>query len=201
MSPATPAPASPPAAAAPPLTLLVGRRDLLVVAGLPGAGKSTLLGRLRAGARDSVHVLDSDQVRDALRSAFPDALPYAWYRPLVHLLHRLRIGAYALFGSGPLVVHEPATRVTTRAGLVVLGVLSRRPRRLLWLDANPWEALAGQRVRGRVIPGRSFERHVRRAVRLRRALRDGRTPLGWSAVTVLTRGQAADGLRLAVTSP
>ncbi|MCP2262416.1 AAA domain-containing protein [Streptoalloteichus tenebrarius] len=189
-----------PAAQGPPLTLLVGRRDLLVVAGLPGAGKSTLLNRLRPGGRHDVHVLDSDQVRGALRAAFPDALPYAWYRPLVHLLHRLRIAAYALVGSGPLVVHEPATRASTRLGLALLGALTRRPRRLLWLDVDPWEAMAGQRERGRVIPARSFDRHVRRAVRLRRALRDGRPPLGWSVATVLTRGQAAGGLHLAVTS-
>ncbi|HEY8371513.1 MAG TPA: AAA family ATPase [Pseudonocardiaceae bacterium] len=178
------------------LTLLVGPRELLVVAGLPGAGKSTVLRRLRC--RDELVVLDSDQVRDALRSLLPAGVPYRWYRPLVHLVHRLRIVAAAVTAPGPLVVHEPTTRVSTRAMFVVLGVLTRRPRGMLWLDVSPTEALAGQQARGRMLSARSFGRHVRRAALLLGRLRDGRAPTGWQDVVVLTRPQVTGGLHIVV---
>ncbi|GGM39881.1 hypothetical protein GCM10012275_08490 [Longimycelium tulufanense] len=179
------------------LTVLLGRRDLLVVAGLPGAGKSTLLRLLHSGAE--ITVLDSEHVCAVLRGWLPPRLPYRWYRPLVHVLHRLRITAHAIAGPGPLVVHEPATRVTTRLAFVLLGALTRRPRRLLWIDATPDEALAGQRTRGRLIRPRSFRRHVRRAGRVRALLRAGRTPFGWTSATMLHRSHTTGGLSLAVT--
>lgn len=167
------------------IALQLGRRDLLVVAGIPGAGKTTLLSRAATGA---MPVLDSDQVRSRLRSRLPAALPYRLYRPLVHLLHRARVVGFALKGGGPLIVHEPSTRATTRGLLAMLGLLTRRPVRLLWLDVTPEEARAGQVARGRVIRQHSFARHVRRAEKLRRTLRAGWVPAGWRGAHIVTRG-------------
>jgi len=170
-------------------------RSLVVLAGLPGAGKSTLLALLESGDAPVV-VLDSDQVRARMRAAFPARLPYRCYRPLVHLVHRLRVLFLALSGIGLLVVHEPSTRPTTRAWLVLIGVLTGRHRQFLWLDATPDEAMAGQVERGRLVRGTSFARHVRRAAWLRDRFADGWVPRGWHALTVLTR---RDRVRLSVT--
>ncbi|MEU4739880.1 AAA family ATPase [Actinosynnema sp. NPDC023658] len=168
--------------------------SLIVLAGLPGAGKSTLLATVDTGGEPAV-VLDSDQVRAALRGVFPRAVPYRLYRPLVHLVHRTRILWFALTAGGLLLVHEPSTRPTTRAGLVAVGLLTNRPRHFLWLDASPEEAMSGQVTRGRVIRSRSFARHVRRAARLRTRFAAGVPPRGWQGLTLLTR---RDHLRLSV---
>lgn len=162
----------------------LGRRDLLVVAGIPGAGKTTLLSRAATGA---LPVLDSDQVRARLRERLPPAVPYRFYRPVVHLWHRARVVRSALTDGGPLIVHEPSTRATTRGLLALLGMVSRRPVRLLWLDVTPEDARAGQVARGRVIRRHSFARHVKRAEKVRRALRDGWVPSGWSGARMVTR--------------
>lgn len=173
----------------------VAPRSLVVLAGLPGAGKTTLLAGVDTGGASAV-VLDSDQVRSRLRALLPSTLPYRIYRPVVHLVHRLRIVWFALTSSGLLLVHEPSTRGTTRIGLVAVGLLTGRARHFLWLDVSPEEALSGQVHRGRLIRSRSFSRHVRRAQRLRVLFAAGRPPRGWQALTVLTR---ADRLRLSVT--
>ncbi|MER6993259.1 AAA family ATPase [Saccharopolyspora hirsuta] len=180
----------------PPPTVRVGRRSLVVLAGLPGAGKSTALGKLRADA--SISALDSEQVRARLREVLPDRLPYRYYRPVVHLAHRTRIVWFCLTAPGPVVAHEPATRATTRALLVVFGWLSGRQRVLVWLHADPRDALAGQQQRGRLIRRTSFQRHVQRADRMHRRLRGGAVPRGWQRVHLLTRDDVAPGLRLDV---
>lgn len=162
----------------------LGRRDLLVVAGLPGAGKSTMLGH----AAGALTVLDPDQVRARLSVLLP-ATPYRWYRPIVHVWQRIRV-ARAACGRGPLIVHEPSTRATTRAWLVALGAVTRRPVRMLWLDVTAEQAIRGQRSRGRVLHRRTFARHVRRAARVREILVEQRTPAGWHSVEVLSRSTA-----------
>ncbi|MFD5090526.1 AAA family ATPase [Amycolatopsis thailandensis] len=166
------------------IALQLGRRDLLVVAGIPGAGKTTLLSRAATGA---LPVLDSDQVRARLRGRLPAALPYRCYRPVVHMWHRARVVRFALTDGGPLIVHEPSTRATTRGLLALLGLVSRRPVRLLWLDVSPEEARAGQIARGRVIRRHSFARHVKRAEKVRRDLRAGWVPAGWRGARMVTR--------------
>ncbi|MDR7300728.1 hypothetical protein JOF55_000909 [Haloactinomyces albus] len=102
--------------------------------------------------------------------------------------------------SGPVIAHEPSTRPTTRAMLVVLGWITRRPRVLVWIHVGAFEALSGQRERGRMVGERSFVRHVGRAERLRRMLRAGRRPRGWYVVHVFTRAELVDGLRLTTPS-
>ncbi|SDW59503.1 Predicted kinase [Amycolatopsis xylanica] len=166
-----------------PLTLELGPRDLLVVAGLPGAGKTTMLREVR-----DPPVLDSDQVRARLRALLPARVPYRLYRPLVHGWHRLRVVGHAAGAGGPVIVHEPSTRASTRALLAVVAVLTGRRIHLLWLDVTAEEALAGQRARGRVIRPRSFARHVRRASRFRRFLLAQGVPRGWSSARVTARG-------------
>jgi hypothetical protein len=168
-----------------PTVIELGPRDLLVVAGLPGAGKTTMLRHAAPG----LPVLDSDQVRARLAAALP-AVPYRWYRPLVHAGHRLRIVGRAIGRDGPLVVHEPSTRASTRALLALVGALTGRSMRLLFLDATAEQALEGQRSRGRMVRPRSFERHVRRTGKWREELLADQVPPGWRSVQVIDRAGA-----------
>ncbi|MFC0110028.1 ATP-binding protein [Kibdelosporangium aridum] len=157
----------------------VQRRSLVVVAGLPGAGKSTLLKDVGPG----VTVVDSDQIRNWLAAMLPSGTPYSRYRPLVHIVHRIRIALAAIFAPGPVAVHDPATGVGTRLTLVIIGVLTLRVLHYIWVDTTPEEALAGQRARGRVLRKNSFARHVSRA----RHLDLTRPPRGWRTITVVGR--------------
>jgi predicted kinase len=177
----------------------VGPRDLVLLAGLPGAGKSTLLAGLRDTA--ALTVRDSDQVRELFRAVLPSWLPYRAYRPLVHLMHQLRVLLAAVRARGPVLVHDPATRACTRNALALLAWLSGRPAVFVWLDVSARRALDGQHARGRMIPPRSFARHVARADLLRRALLDGVVPRGWRCVVVLDRVTTRRGLRVEVRQP
>lgn len=174
----------------------VGPRELVLFAGLPGAGKSTLLTGLRNSP--AVTVRDSDQMRECLRARLPDWLPYRVYRPLVHVGHQLRVVLAVLRAPGPVLVHDPATRAWTRGALAWLAWLSGRSAVFVWLDVSPLLALEGQRARGRLIPPRSFARHVARARVLRRALLAGAVPLGWRAVVLLDRPTMGAGLTVAI---
>lgn len=167
----------------------------MVIAGLPGSGKSTLLRRVAAD--EPIAVLDSDQLRDRLAALVADGTPYSRYRPLVHVLHRLRVTVSAFSRAGPVVVHDPATGAATRTWLMLLGRVSGRSRHFVWVECSPSDALAGQRTRGRVLRGGSFRRHVRRLPRLRAALRTG--PRGWTRTRIIDRGEATRGLRLVVS--
>jgi predicted kinase len=167
-------------------------RSLLLVAGMPGAGKSTLLARLPA--QPDVVVLDSDAERAALRPVF-GAVPYQFYRPLVHASHRLAVLVAAFSAVHTVVVHLPATGARTRAAVALLARLSGRAAHLLWLHVDPADARAGQRARGRVVGDASFNGHAGRALATTEALRDGPPP-GYAQVTVLDRRTAAHGVRL-----
>jgi predicted kinase len=181
------------AATVPPTVLTVRPRSLVLVAGIPGAGKSTLLARLRApGAR----VLDSDPLRERLRLLLPAGLPYARYRPLVHLWHRLRLVAALLGTVGPVVLHLPATGALTRASVALLALLACRERYLVWVDARPEQARRGQHERDRVLTEGCFARHARAGTGFSRRLRQGHRPWGWRRVAVLDRARAPGGLVL-----
>ena len=168
-------------------------RTLLLVAGMPGAGKSTLLAGLPA--RDGLLVLDSEQQRDAVRRALP-GVPYAWYRPLVHLLHRFAVLVAAFSETPTVVVHLPATDERIRLAVARLAALSGRSAHLLWLHADPDEALRGQIGRGRVVPPPSFAAHAEHAAATTAALLGDREHPGWASVTVLDRVAARAGLHL-----
>lgn len=174
----------------------VGPRDLVLLAGLPGAGKSTLLAGLRN--TQAITVRDSDQMRELLGARLPAWLPYRAYRPLVHVGHQLRVVLAVLCARGPVLVHDPATRACTRVMLASLARLCGRPAIFVWLDVSPLLALEGQRTRGRLIPPRSFARHVARADVLRRALSAGAVPPGWRAVVLLDRAAMPTGLQLSL---
>jgi hypothetical protein len=169
-------------------------RTLLLVAGMPGAGKSTLLAGLAAAPGTAV--LDSDTYRVALRAALP-GVPYAWYRPLVHLWHRLAVLLAAFSALSTLVVHLPATDQGTRAAVARLAALSGRSAHLVWLHVDPAQGLRGQLQRGRVVPESSFAAHAERAAATTEALRARPQP-GWASVTVLDRAAARGGLQLDV---
>ncbi|MGQ0482309.1 MAG: AAA family ATPase [Pseudonocardia sp.] len=161
-----------------------GDRAFVLVAGIPGAGKSTLLRELSVGAQ--LAVLDSEPLRARLRSRLPAGLAYRHYRPLVHLWHRARIVAAALGGRDMVVAHLPATWAYTRWWLGMLAVVAGRHRYLVWVEADPESARAGQCARGRVVNAAGFARHVRRGRAFAGRLRAGRPPAGW-LVTVRHR--------------
>lgn len=170
-------------------------RTLLLVAGMPGAGKTTLLAALPA--RPDVVVLDSDAFRSALAATLPvpRAVPYAWVRPLVHLLHRFAVLRAACSGVPAVVVHLPATARGTRATVARLAALTRREAHLLWLDVDPAAARRGQNERGRVVPESLFDTHAARAAVSTAELRSGHAA-GFASVTLLDRRAARAGLSL-----
>jgi predicted kinase len=178
--------------ATPPVRLALPGRTLLLVAGMPGAGKSTLLASLPAAAR--VTVLDSDAQRAALRP-IARGVPYAWQRPVVHLLHRTAVVGAAVSATPTVVVHLPATQPGTRAAVARLAAATGREAHLLWLQADAEEARRAQYERGRVVPEASFSAHARRAANTAAELLAGPPP-GWRSVTVLDRAAARGGLRL-----
>ncbi len=192
--PACPARARPTRTGPTPTRLRLPGRTLLLVAGMPGSGKSTLLAGLPA--RPGLVVLDSDAHRAALGRRFP-GLPYRRYRPLVHLLHRLALVRAARSDVATVAVHLPATGAPTRAAVALLARLTGRAAHLLWLHADPDEALSGQHDRGRLVPSGSFAAHARRAVAThRRLLRGHGRVRGFSSVTLLDRPTARAGLVL-----
>lgn len=164
---------------------MLAENDFVVVAGIPGAGKTTML--RRADNRARAAIVDSDQVRNGAQGLVPDWLPYRWYRPIVHLVHRLRIVLVALRFHGPVVVHEPATRASTRLLLIVIGMLARRTRRLIWISAEPDDARRGQIERGRLVAARSFARHVCRAQSVEHTLKADRGLRGWRSTRLVSR--------------
>ena len=178
--------------ATPPVRLALPGRTLLLVAGMPGAGKSTLLASLPAS--DGISVLDSEVQRAALRP-IAAGVPYAWQRPVVHLMHRTAVVGAALSATPTVVVHLPATQPSTRAAMARLATVTGREAHLLWLHADAAEARRGQYARGRVVQEASFCAHARRAERTAaELLRD--PPPGWRSITVLDRVAARGGLRL-----
>jgi predicted kinase len=178
--------------ATPPVRLAVPGRTLLLVAGMPGAGKSTLLASLPAA--DGLTVLDSEAQRAALRPV-AHGVPYAWQRPVVHLLHRTAVVAAAVSATPTVVVHLPATQPGTRAAVARLAAVTARAAHLLWLQVDAEEARRGQHERGRVVPESSFCAHARRAAATAARL-ISEPPPGWQTVTVIDRAAARGGLRL-----
>ncbi|GIG61285.1 ATP-binding protein [Longispora fulva] len=146
-----------------PTTLRYPAGAVLVVAGIPGAGKTTLLRRLfDLTGRETGPVplpgggwlLDSEQARNRWRRRLGGRVPYAAYRPVVHLTHYLAVYRAVRAGRG-VVLHDCGTR------RVLLRFLTGRPTHLIALDVPAAVARAGQHARGRRVRGRAFRRHDR----------------------------------------
>jgi hypothetical protein len=167
-----------------PARLELPGRVLLLVAGLPGAGKSTLL--RGAPARPGLRILDSDAQRARLVRVFP-GVGYPRLRPWVHLLHRLAVVGAACGTAPTVVVHLPATGAGLRRAVRALAALTGRDPHLLWIDAAPADAVAGQAARGRMIESRSFARHVTRAAGMADRIRGGSLDEGWASATAVER--------------
>ncbi|MDN5917414.1 MAG: ATP-binding protein [Pseudonocardia sp.] len=182
-------------ASAPPVRLRVPGRTLVLVAGLPGAGKSTLLATLPP--QSSTVVLDSEHTRDRLVRLLPVGTPYPLYRWAVHLLHRLAMVRAVLTGPETVVVHLPSTTDGARRAIRLLAACGGREAHLVWVHAEPEDALAGQHARGRVVRGRAFAGHAARAGDVARRLHSDGPPPGWSSARVVDRSCAHRGLRMA----
>ncbi|AEH08637.1 AAA family ATPase [Candidatus Protofrankia datiscae] len=179
-------------------TLRYPTGTVLIVAGIPGAGKSTLIRRVFGGSTDprtqawgtGPLVLDSADIRTALRARLGRRLPYRLYRPAVHVAHYARIAGMTLRRGESLVVHECGTRRWARRAITGLARLRHRPVHLILIDTPSADALAGQRARGRSVRSRAFRRHERSWARLRDADPAALYREGWSSIRVLDRRDA-----------
>lgn len=187
---------------------VAGARTFVLVGGVPGAGKSTALARV-AACRPGVRVLDSDAARRELRGRVPRGVPYAVYRPVVHVRHLAGVVRAVLRGPGcggdcadgvdgvddgarVLVVHDPTSRVRRWWWECLARRAGWRPV-LVMVDVGRSEALSGQETRGRVVRARAFARHWRRWAAQRAELARGAAG-GWSEVHVVGRSQAVSAL-------
>ncbi|MGZ0147590.1 AAA family ATPase [Kribbella sp. WER1] len=162
---------------------------VVVLAGIPGAGKSTFLRRVFADS--PVRVYDSAHVRERWMPVL-GALPYALWRPLVHLMYYVTLMGSLRRGQGPMVIHDCATRPWARR---LIGWRARRagvPLHLILLDVPGDVARSGQWARGRVVRRTSMDKHCRRWPGLvAKAVEDpGYVVPGAASAVVLSRGQA-----------
>jgi predicted kinase len=176
------------------VTLLFPARAAVIVGGVPGAGKTTLLERV--ATQGGACVLDSAAVRVRLRKRLGPRVPYALFRPLVHVLHQLAVWrALGSDGSDAVVVHDCATRRWLRRLMLWRAHRGRRPVVLLALDTDAGQARAGQRARERRVRDAVMRRHERHWSELLGA-DDGRAPgerlrlEGFTRVHVLDRSAA-----------
>jgi predicted kinase len=164
---------------------LVFPRDAAVlVAGVPGAGKTAFLRRV---AGDGTARLDSDDIY-ALIGARPRLR--AFLRPLVHLLHHVRIHLRLRRRGGAVLVHETGTRRLARRAIARSARRGGHPPHLLVLDVPRDLARAGQLERKRAVRDAVLDRHIARLRPLRAepagiAKRDG-----FASVILLSREEA-----------
>jgi hypothetical protein len=172
------------------------RGRVVLVGGVPGAGKTTVLARV--ASLPGLDVLDPDHWRVWLRALLPAGVPYAAYRPVVHIAHALRVLVALLRGPLPgrtLLVHDPATRAGRRVMFVLLARAWGWEPVLVYLDVARPAAESGQVRRGRVVDPVSFARHWSRWTALRTKLLDDAGSLdgrGWSEVVLTDRERAED---------
>ena len=177
---------------------------VVLVGGVPGAGKTTAIARV-AAELSRVDALDPELFRDRLCRLLPAGTAYAAYRPLVHVLHTLRVIVALLRGpvlGRTLVVHDPATRPRRRRLFAWLARRRGWDPVLVYVDVPRSLAEAGQVLRGRVVDPVSFAGHWARWEALRTEFLDtpGRLDRAlWSNVVLTDRKRAtADLHRLVV---
>lgn len=184
----------------PPWELVYAPGGVVCLAGLPGAGKTTLLRRVFAepDAHDHFEVLDSDEVRRRFHRRL-GVLPYAGWRPLVHLVHYLRIVRAA---HGPadrtILIHDTGTHTWLRRGVLHVARWTGRPVHALLLDVDPTRAWTGQLTRDRQVSPRRFTRHRAGWRRLVDAVTDDPAGAEGYASCVLFDRAAATRLRAIV---
>ncbi len=174
-----------------------------MVGGVPGAGKSTAIRAVALAC--GVPVVDPDQVRTWLARRLPAGTPYRRYRPLVHVVHTLRVlAAVAAGGDRVLVVHDPSTRPARRVLFARLARAAGWRPTLVLVDATRSSARAGQLRRGRVVDPDSFDRHWQRWQVLRSEVLGGRGPsdaADWDRLLLVDRSAAPDTLRQLCAEP
>ena len=172
---------------------------VVLVGGVPGAGKTTAIARVVADRTD-VDALDPEAFRDRIGRRLPDGTAYEAYRPLVHVLHALRVLVALLRGpvSGrTLVVHDPATRPRRRRLFAWLARTCGWEPVLLYVDVPRALAEAGQVLRGRVVDPASFAGHWARWEALRGQVTGAPDALDgalWSQVVLTDRERVAADL-------
>jgi hypothetical protein len=178
---------------------------VVLVGGVPGAGKTTAIAQVAAD-RPDVDALDPEEFRDRISRVLPEKTAYATYRPLVHVLHALRVLVVLLRGPVPgrtLVVHDPATRPRRRWLFAWLARVRGWEPVLLYVDVPRTLAETGQVLRGRVVDPASFAAHWARWEALRGELTGAPDALDgarWSEVVLTDRDEAATELRRAVAA-
>ena len=172
---------------------------VVLVGGVPGAGKTTAIARV-AAELSTVDALDPELFRDRLRRLLPEGTAYAAYRPLVHVLHALRVLVLLLRGPVPgrtLVVHDPATRPRRRWLFAWLARSRGWDPGLVYVDVPRALAETGQVLRGRVVDPASFAGHWVRWEELRREVTGAPDALDdalWSDVVLTDRERVAADL-------
>ena len=162
---------------------------VVVLAGIPGAGKSMFLRRVFSDS--PVRVYDSAHLRERWMPVL-GVLPYALWRPVVHLVYYVTLLSSMRRGQGPMVIHDCATRPWARR---LIGWRARRAGvllHLILLDVPGDVARSGQWARGRVVRARSMETHCRRwpALVAKAESDPGSVVPGALSAVVLTRGEA-----------
>ncbi len=172
---------------------------LVVVGGVPGAGKSTLLAQVAKEVPRAV-VIDPDRHRRRIAARLPSWVPYGAYRWAAHTLHLLATVLHLVRGpraTGPLLLHDTATRERRRE---LLGAAARWfgwDPVLVAVDVSLADALDGQLDRGRVVQPDEFVRHWVRwtAQRSILAAADGGPRGPWSGVYLMERCDALGKVR------
>jgi predicted kinase len=178
---------------------------VVLVGGVPGAGKTTAIARVAADRTD-VDALDPEAFRDRIGRLLPDGTAYASYRPLVHILHTLRVLLVLLRGPVPgrtLVVHDPATRPRRRWLFARLARTCGWEPVLIYVDVPRALAQTGQVLRGRVVDPVSFAAHWERWQALRAELvgePDRIDDALWSEVVLTDRDRVVEELHRAVVN-
>lgn len=164
--------------------LLADDRVLVMLIGLPGAGKSTLARRWIASSPGTL--LDSEQVAARLH-LLTRLIGYERVRPVVHLLHLLRVLGGLLGTDSRVLLTDPGTSPMRRRLLTAAAKVAGRRVHLRLLDVSYDVAVAGQHERERVVPQASMQRHRARWQRLCRELARTGTIAGADTVVVLPR--------------
>jgi uncharacterized protein YndB with AHSA1/START domain len=156
---------------------------VVLVVGIPGAGKTVLIDR---AANSEWTVLDNDRLRRRL----PTALRRM---PVLYPFYVLVL--VAAIARHPRVVAESRGTYAWLRRLVTACARARgREAVIVLLDASTEDALAGQKLRGRVAPAPVMQANTTSWGRLLDAARSGALAAkeGWSKVVVLDRADASE---------